>query len=229
MINSHSSQDASFSEFRLIRLAITKQAKHIGIIVRIKPDQAPRLLHLGFHHDLRYDELASVDHWETNYAWLDFSGFSDREMKQLAVWMETIWNVNWKNVPYGVAYSGAGYFDSVTGKFISSHTGRGLTCATFVMAMFEDFLFPIVEWGSWPQRSSDQGFLTFIIGKLDDFVAQGKAEAAHVDAQKAALGIAPRYRPGEVAVAGAAYLGDPINFVTSELLSRPLSNDLASI
>ena len=229
MINSRSSQDASLSEFRPIRLAISKPATHIGIIVRVKPDHDHRLLHLGDHHDLRFDDLTDVKNWETTYAWLDFVGFSEREMTQLAVWMETIWTINKHNIPYGIAFSGAGYFDALTGKFIPSQTGKGLTCATFVMALFEDFLLPLVQWSSWPQRASDQGFLKFIVGHLDNLVLQGKAEAAHVQAQKTALGTAPRYRPGEVAVAGAAYLGDPVQFVTAELLSKHLDRDLASI
>lgn len=229
MINSYSSQDASLSEFRQIRMAVKKDAKHVGVIVCIKEGEDQRLLHLGFHHDLRYEVLSSVDDWETDYAWLDFSGFSEREMKQLAVWMDTIWNVNRNTIPYGIAYSGAGYFDYATGKFVSSHTGKGLTCATFVMAMFEDFLLPIIEANSWLPRASDQDFYTQIIGALDYLVARGKAETSHVEAQKAAMGTASRYRPAEVAVAGAAYLGEPINFITSELLSRHLCKELSLI
>lgn len=229
MINSHSSLDASLSEFRQIRMAVKKDASHVGIIVCIKEGEDQRLLHLGFHHDLRYEVLSEVENWETDYAWLDFSGFSDREMKQLAVWMDTIWSVNRNNIPYGIAYSGAGYFDYATGKFVSSHTGKGLTCATFVMAMFEDFLLPIIEANSWLPRDSDQNFYNRIIAALDYLVAYGKAEASHVDAQKAAMGSASRYRPAEVAVSGAAYLGEPINFITSELLSRHLCKDLSLI
>lgn len=226
MINSHSPQDVSLSEFRPIRLAIRKEANHIGIIVRIEPEVTQRLLHLGFHYELKFDVLAEIDDWETSYAWLDFVGFSQPEMTQLAVWMETIWKVNGRNVPYGIAYSGSGYFDALTGKFIPSQTGKGLTCATFVMALFEDFLFPFVEWKSWRHRSTDEAFFECIVGQLDLLVARGKAEQTHVEAQKNALGTAPRYRPAEVAVAGAAYLGEPIDFVTAELLSRHLNRDL---
>lgn len=229
MINSHSPQDASFSEFRHIRLAIKKDASHVGIIIRVKADSNHRLLHLGFHHKLYYQELADVEDWNTSYAWLDFAGFSELEMTQLAVWMETIWEVNRHNIPYGIAYSGAGYFDSVTGKFIQSQTGKGLTCATFVMALFEDFLFPIVQWTSWDHRLSDEGFFNHIILHLDDAVERGHADSAHVQAQKAALGTAPRFRPGEVAVSGGAYLGEPIIFNTAELLSKHLSKELESL
>lgn len=229
MINSRSFQDGSLSEFRPIRLAITKRASHIGVIVRVEPGHGNRLLHLGDHHQLRFDDLSDIEDLESTYVWLDFVGFSKSEMTQLAVWMEAIWAANCQKIPYGFGYSGAGYFEALTGRFVQSQTGKGLTCATFVMALFEDFLFPVVEWKSWPQRTSDQGFFNYIVSHLDHLVAEGKAEAAHVQAQKAALGTAARYRPSEVAVSGAAYLGAPIPFVTAELLSRHLDVDLASI
>lgn len=229
MINSRSPQDEAFFEFRPIRLAIKKDASHIGIVFQVEIGGLNRLIHLGFHHELHCQELAAIHNWVSSYAWLDLVGFSDRELLQIAVWIETIWNVNGTNVPYGIAYSGSGYFDYTTGRFIQSQTGKGLTCATFVMAVFEDFHLPLLDWNTWNYRDTDQGFLNHIVGCLDDAVAAGNADAMHVQSQKNALGIAPRFRPSEVAVAGGAYLGEPIPFVTAELLSRHLQVDLNNL
>jgi hypothetical protein len=68
-----------------------------------------------------------------------------------------------------------------------------------------------------------------MIERLDYLVSIKEAETDHVEAQKVTIGTACRYRPAEVAVAGAAYLGEPINFITAELLARHLCKELSTI
>jgi hypothetical protein len=204
-------------------------ARHMGLFFRKSPTEQAQLLHLGFHHELHCD-VPVGPHFEARYAWLSCPGFSSEEQTQLAVWFDRVWLANGEKVPYGLSYSGTGYFELATGRFIPSPSGVGLTCATFVMAMFEDFELPILAWESWPVRATaDTAFQQSVIDELDRRVDLGQAERAHVDAQIGALGRAPRFRPDEVAASGGAYLGDPVTFPTAELLARHLQTDLASL
>ena len=173
------------------------------------------------------DSPETEEHIRGSYAWLACIGFSASEQLQLALWLEAIWKANKEAVPYGISFSGAGYFDRGLGKFVAGNTGSGLTCATFVMAVFADFEFPIVDWQTWPNRASDKVFQEEIVRILEERVREGKAAREHVDAQISALGIAPRFQPAEVVAAAGGYLGEPIPFPTAELLSRHLVMDLA--
>lgn len=212
-----------------IWLAIRKDGKHTGIVFRVDSASKAQFLHLGFHHDLRCEVVDENEKFLKNYALLSFFGFDSDEQLQLALWMESIWRVNGASVPYGISYSGAGYFDRQTGKFIESVTGIGLTCATFVMAAFQDFQFPIVEWGTWPSRSSDIEFQQFVVDELMSLVREGQAKQEHVDRQIAVLGKAVRFLPSEVVVSGGAYSGDPVVFLTAELLAQHLEADLRGL
>ena len=223
MIQLYSLQSRALPERHGIWLAIRDSGatRHTGIVFRLEANAPALFLHLGFHHELHCEPLAA------SYAWLECPGFSADEQLQIAVWLETIWSVNREFVPYGITFSGAGYFDRSTGRFVASATGNGLTCATFVMAVFSDFFFPIVEWTTWPSRGSDAEFHQYIVDILESRVKDGRATREHVDMQIDAIGHAPRFRPEEVVAAGGGYLGNPLTFETSELLSRHLLHDLS--
>ena len=230
MIQLYSQRNRSLPERQGIWLAINDNngQRHTGIVLRVSLNTPALFLHLGFHHDLRCDEVTSGN-WRDYYSWLECPGFDAEEQLMFAVWLESIWNANRNSVPYGITFSGTGYFDRITGMFSASATGAGLTCATFVMAVFADFELPIIEFDTWIGRDSDQGFFQMIVNALESLVAVGKATRVHVDSQIEALGKAPRFRPEEIVSAGGGYLGSPVPFVTAELLARHLLQDLLVI
>lgn len=227
MIQVYSLRDKPFPEASGVWLAIKADGTHVGIAFLIAGN-APMFLHLAFHHDLRC-EVADRDAFKLRYALLTLAGFSAAEQLEMAVWFEALGRENEDLVPYGLIFSGGGYFDKASKEFVRSDTGVGLTCATFVMTLFSDFGFPIVDWATWPVRPDDAGFQQNIVDALQQQVDAGFASQEHVDAQMAAIGTAARYRPVEVVASGGAYLGDMVAFPTAELLGKHLAADLQRV
>lgn len=81
------------------------------------------------------------------------------------------------NVPYFLRYQGS-YFDG-QGRLCLTPGARGLTCSTFVLAMFQSVQCQIVDEESWPFRhDGDLQFLLWLSAQFD----QGSAHLDHVRA-----------------------------------------------
>ncbi|MDO8284967.1 MAG: hypothetical protein Q7T69_08170 [Rhodoferax sp.] len=229
MIQSFLARNEALAEFNSLRIAFKKDGSHIGLLFRLGAEVPSNLLHLAFHHLLYCEQTAEVADWDDQYAVVNLAGFDVDERIQLAVWLKRISKSNGRNVPYGLKYSGQGYFDATTGKFISSETGRGLTCSTFVLAVFIDFGFNIVDCDSWPVREDDTKFQRAIMGHLQDGVQRHLVQREHMEAQQAHIGTAPRFRPLETAAGCAGYLGTTIEFASAELISKHLELDMIAL
>lgn len=215
MIQLNSPSQQPYSEIPYIGITISGDLnqRHIGLIFRTNQAHAPRMLHLAFHNRL------SCDTEPLGY-WMHCSGFSEAEQLQLAVWFEKIWTVNKNRIPYGLAYSSTGHFDSVSGAFVPSEKGSGLTCASFVMALFEDFAFPVIDADSWQARACDAQWQGTIVESLrkdmerhPDFYTE-----SHLNDQIANIGIAVRFRPEEVAAAAHLFVDTAMTFERAEPL-----------
>jgi hypothetical protein len=107
-----------------------------------------------------------------------------------------VWRANGRYVPYAFSPPND-CFDSVTWEFIFGPTRLGLTCSTFVLAVFHTARLPLVDYSSWPvNRPGDSEWQQRIVSLL-----KGRAPEAHVEAVSREVGSA-RFRPEEVA--GAA-------------------------
>lgn len=129
---------------------------------------------------------------------------------------------NSKGLPY--APGRLGKFDS-DGSFQLGDGVHGLTCATFVLAVFEHAGLPLVDVSSWPQRSEDQKFRELIVEalqrdlaklrqKLEIYTLEGVAERVsstrarvehlehHIEVLRSAP-VSARFRPEEVAAASS--------------------------
>lgn len=223
MIQVYSQQQKPLPDKVGFWLAIRLDAKHVGVVYRIFDEQGHNFLHLGFHHHLIRD-AGLLPH----YAWVECPGFDEWDSKILASQFDAVWNVNGSSIPYGILYSGPGYFEG-TGQYVASDAGSGLTCATFVMALFEDFGFPLLRANEWPYRQGeDEAFQQSIVAELDKLVGDQKCDQAHVDAQKMHLGTAVRFRPIEVVAAGGSYQDEPVGFEAAVLASQHLAAGLKS-
>lgn len=210
MIQLHSPLQRPFSDIQYIGVAIcgSQQQRHVGILFRTNKNENPRILHLPFHNRLVCE---SPDH---SYYWTHCSGFSDDEQLQLAVWFDRVWAVNGSRVPYGIAYSSTGHFDPITGTFVPSDQNCGLTCATFVMALFEDFAFPVLDAASWQPRDNDAEWQRQIVDALQSDMNKHPTlyTATHLADQIKNIGIAVRYRPEEVAASANISATPPLMF-----------------
>jgi len=176
-----------------IAIAIKSMGRgnHIGLIFRSE-DGTHKLLHLAFHHDLKLDSVSS------SYNWL-LPALDDREQRALAAAAAEIaaFNVGGP-VQYSPYYTGR-YFESDS-TYSRHKPGEGLTCATFVLEMFERLGFELLQLATYkPRPVEDEEFRSFVLEGLRG----NNAELAHIAAiEKDRLEI--RIKPEEVAVSAAS-------------------------
>ena len=162
---------------------------HAGILVRLD-DNTIRLCHLEFHHSLKFEEPA------TGYFWTDcerFSGSAERSANGFffSVWVQDV--ADNPSIPYGFAFD-EHCFDE-QGKYRPMEIGKGLTCATFIVAVFHSAALPIILPETWRERPEDQEWQQKLLKLL-----AGHASQEHVDAAASYVGHF-RYRPEEIASA----------------------------
>jgi|WetSurSiteA1Bulk_404760.scaffolds.fasta_scaffold00007_22 hypothetical protein len=212
-----------------IAIAITgdNNQRHIGVLFRKDKNNPPKLLHLAFHSRLQCDEPIE---YASKFFWLHCPSLSEDEQLQLAVWFETIFAVNGSNIPYGLAYSSSGYFDQ-NGKFIQTNENIGLTCATFVMALFEDFDLPIIDTESWMSRDDDKKWQKKIIECMEKDMKKYPHlySNTHIETQISNIGVAVRFRPEEVAVSANIFEDGLITFQQAEPLGKKLLEQMGII
>lgn len=201
MVYVHSPQKKPYSEIANLAVAISgdEDQRHLGVLIRIEPEEDLKFIHLAFHYDLRCDEP------DTNAFYVECSGLDPEEQLSFAVWVEAVRDANGADIPYSFAYA-SGNFDP-GGRFIKRAEGVGLTCATFVVALFEDFAFPIVDVESWRPRPDDVGFQEKIVKLLARFWP-----GPHAEAQRESIGKASRFRPEEICGCAHVCDGTPLRF-----------------
>jgi hypothetical protein len=177
-----------------IGIAVHRKGLHIGVLYRVTDSATVRILHLAWHHALRSEEL------KADYAcWIRPDILDDRAMA-IASFCRRIWKQNQRNqVPYG--FSRPNDFFDTSGNLIKGPARIGLTCASFVLAVFAAAAFPLADLATWPVPTAvDIERQHELLQKLDEDPCVNKD---HVQAAKAEIGNT-RYRPLDVAGAGAA-------------------------
>jgi hypothetical protein len=109
-----------------------------------------------------------------------------------------IWRKNaGGGIPYAFSEPG-GAFDATTGELLLGPSRFGLTCASFVLAVFHAAGLQLVDHASWPRdRLGDRQWQQQVVTRM-----QGRADTEHVEHVRGEIG-AVRYRPEEVAAAVA--------------------------
>jgi len=175
-----------------IGIAIHQHGEHIGLLYRVTVEKPAVMLHLAWHNRLCSDS-PSADY----VLWVDPSIPKERA-KAVAAFCRRIWKKNGANgVPYG--FSQPNRFFDHTGTVLKGPAKVGLTCATFVLAVFETAGLTLVQYETWPQPADEdvvrQGELA---KRLDE---NQHVPREHIRAIRNEIGNI-RYRPLEVA--GAA-------------------------
>ena len=171
--------------------AVDREQRHIGVLHREDASNAVLLLHLGWHHELR-----NV-HANGRYLWVD-PALPTRRLRQVAAVCRKVWRGNNAALPYAFSPP-SDCFDEQSGRYLLGPTRRGLTCATFILAVFEAAGISLVKYEAWPKnRPGDSEWQKQIIGALR---RTPSATPEHIKAVEEEIGSA-RYRPEEVA--GAA-------------------------
>ncbi len=165
---------------------------HIGILHR-EGDQV-LLLDLAWHCDLRNNPPSS------SYLWIK-PDVPELRMRQVAARCRQVWRSNEGTLPYALSPP-SDCFDVQTGAFLLGPTRHGLTCSSFVLAIFETAGLSLVDYETWPtERPGDQEWQERVVGALENSGTCVSAE--HLETVKNEIG-AVRYRPEDVAGAATA-------------------------
>ncbi len=182
---------------------------HVGILHRESNSSNVLLLDLAWHCLLR-NVSAGPD-----YFWVDLP-IPARRAQNIAARCRQIWKRNGSStIPYGFSHPGD-CFDNATGQYLFGATRVGLTCASFVLAVFHFAGVPLIRYETWPtERAGDREWQEHLLSLL-----QGSATSDHISAIRSEIG-AVRYRPLDVA--GSATQTPPVEFeVASQFAEQVL-------
>lgn len=187
-----------------------EQQLHIGLIYHID-DSGPRFCHLEWHHQLR-DELLPP-----TYLWgpcgLDFVN------KPIMAAYVSLLRKNSKSIPYSIEFNDQGIYFDDEGKYIVHPVGQGLTCATFILAVFSRMGFPLLDIDTWQHRQDDVDWQQRILTVLVNYATQ-----EHISAARQNIG-SLRFRPEEVA-AGIISEDHPLDFPTAQNVAAEILQDI---
>ena len=134
--------------------------------------------------------------------------------RQVAALCRKVWRSNQKAIPYAFSPP-SDCFDRETGVFLLGPTRLGLTCSSFVLAVFHAAGLPLVNYGTWPPPGeADIAWQRHVVEKLREH----RAPEEHVRAVETEVG-SVRYRPEQVGGA-AACDSVPASFEGADLLGR---------
>lgn len=184
--------------------SLSPNQRHLGILHRDPTAGETRLLHLAWHHELR-DQVPGKA-----YVWVN-PPIPGPRLRQVAAMCRLVDRRNPDGIPY--AFSAPNdCFDEQTGKFLFGPTNHGLTCATFVCAVFESVGLKLLDFENWPvDRDGDREWQEAILTALKS--GPSPASPEHIQAVRDEIG-SVRIRPEQVA--GAATVEDlPSDFTTA--------------
>lgn len=187
-----------------------RSQKHVALIYRADNSRL-MLLHLGWHHQLHHDP------WNGMYHWLEFGGL-DRELQEtFADWAVLVADASpGTSIPYSIIFRPGRNFD-VEGRFIHQNDGSGLTCATFLLALFSDYDLPLIDVSGWPKsRSGDLSWVRKILHMLRKQIQLNRLPAWDWIEQVKRRHKLRRFRPEEVFATAALFSGEPLDFSVVE-------------
>jgi hypothetical protein len=108
------------------------------------------------------------------------------------------------------------------GTYRAPPAGKGLTCATFIVAVMKSQGYEICDLPTWGHREEDQAWQEWIIRMMEKY----HVDPAHIDLVRNDIG-AKRYKPDEV-VASASLMSDawPIKFSDARALADEITAEL---
>jgi len=172
----------------IARFDLGIEQQHIGFLYR-DGDNLTKLLHLAWHYILKKEDPSKV------YLWMEIP-FDELNQINTAAFLESIYDSNPDGIPYGICIDGTRF--EADGAFFFLEKGAGLTCATFVMQVFQHLGYNIIDKDCWEFRDSDKEWQNQIIDDLENYGAP--KEYITYQRNKIQGGVA-RFKPEEVAVA----------------------------
>lgn len=143
---------------------------HVGILHR-QTRSAVRFLHLAWHYRLEHNDPPR------DFIWVGLGVRAELAAQAAARCRRIARKMRDGRVPYAPRFRDTLFASD--GSLLLGKDENGLTCATFVLAVFSSVGLPLVSTETWPRRSSDARFREFVINGLRSTAKryQRKAEA----------------------------------------------------
>jgi len=177
-----------------VALHATDLAGHIGVVYR--QHQATRILHLAFHLKLSDQDLHASDF----RVWVD-PALPPSRGKWVAAFCRRVAKVNrHRGIPYAFSHPNR-CFNVALGTYLFGPQRHGLTCSTFVLAVFSAMRVHLIDYNEdWPERPGDK----VAQAELVDLLKKTGADPEHVDTVSKQIG-SVRYSPEDVGGAASVY------------------------
>jgi len=190
---------------------------HVGLVY-VRRSGEIYLAHLASHNEA-LDEPVPNDE---GYFWDDCEWLADPELDSLRDLIANFVELCavTKEIPYGPDPLGSGF--DPQGRYIRTDVRAGLTCATYISAMFAGIGFPVVDLSTWISRPDDKTWWSAMTAMLGRQHPERTLELEGLE-------VGFRLRPNEVAVATASP-DAPINFhqaVERSYVFKGLFNEFA--
>jgi hypothetical protein len=165
---------------------------HLALIYQ-SVDDSIRLSHL-----LTHKRFHGADAWDGRYFWSTVRGIDQLNRKILAARLHAL-SISPQDMSYGFASEGCKLVVTEGGAmvYVSEQEGKGLTCATFVLLVFESFGFNLIEREQWPARDEDREWQESILGDLKRHGLMTEGELSSLALDVGSI----RYKPIEVQAA----------------------------
>lgn len=220
----HCSKKRPFEKLGTIGLAIlclpgateADEVRHVGIIYRTQRYGASliQLLHVPDH------KVGVRGKLRNDYGWLEL--ILPRPLARLVVGqcVRIMERYGHQGLPYGFRYACA-QFD-FNGEYIPNGD-KGLTCATFVLAVFKSAGLELLRRDDWFLRIDDRPARERFICHLREDGEEQRAAMLEIAAEMEA----PRIRPQEVAAAGTVDASElPLGFQKAESRGEAIVKEL---
>ncbi len=120
---------------------------------------------------------------------------NQEDQRILAATIDTWLDENEGKIPYSVAHPGGVVFKD--NAWVGNEPGQGLTCATFIVELFNELGIPFIDVETWKPRTGDPEWAERILAMISNSMSP-----EHINAQLAKIGQTIRVRPADIAAAG---------------------------
>lgn len=170
---------------------------HCGIAYKYQKNF--NAIHLAWHCSLKH-ETNIIDNL-SNYIWVKPNEIHKFRQNSIAAFCRRIIKRDTEQeIPYGLYYTGAVFTQDGLLKLKKKEIG--LTCATFVLAVFKSCQVDLIDIENWGARHSDKVFHYDILISLRKSQVKYKISENHINNVSEEIGCA-RFRPEEVAISSA--------------------------
>lgn len=214
---------------KIIGISVGKSAPdqlHNKLLINFNNVQGE--LHLEFHHILTFSETFENPEM---YIW-DIPAIPESRLKSLAArCIKVIKNIEFQDVPYAIEYKGRRKFDK-EGIYNSYSSGDeyGVTCATFILTLFDSVGIDLLDWQNWENRDDeDNEWFTRLIRIIEIERGRGRLLMSdeHFNNLKSEENC-KKIRPEEV-FASVFCNNLPINFLCSSTMGTNIRNYLIGL